>query len=188
MVVSSYGKSVVATSALLAMALGLCGCPSTQELLNPTVFQSLGVGTVAAGMPGEAPAVVIEVENGTERVIEFRVTWRDADGQIQERTEILGAGSKFSEALICPIEEMTLGDVGNLNDIGAIVRLGNGTTADAFIEVEPFGVLLQEEINYDCGDVITFTVLRSAATRSGYQSFAFIRRSGAQTGTETETP
>ncbi|GAF86848.1 unnamed protein product, partial [marine sediment metagenome] len=53
-----------------------------------------------------------------------------------------------------------------------------------YIEVEPFGVLLQEGINYDCGDVITFTILPSSATLSGYQSFAFIRRSG----TQTETP
>ena len=119
--------------------------------------------------------------------MEFRLTWRDGDGQIHERTGILGVGDKYSEALICPIEEMTLGDVGNLNAIGAIVRLWSGTAFDAFIEVEPFGVLLQEEINYDCGDVITFTVLPSSVTLSGYQSFAFIRRTGAQTWTEPET-
>jgi hypothetical protein len=75
---------------------------------------------------------------------------------------------------------MTLGDVGNLDATGAIVRLGGGTADDPYIEVEPFGVLLQEGINYDCGDVITFTILPSSATLSGYQSFAFIRRSGAQ--------
>ena len=187
MVVSSRGKSVVAGPALLAIALCLCGCPSIQEFLNPTFFQSLGIGKVAADAPGEAPAIIIEVENGTERVMEFRLTWRDGDGQIHERTGILGVGDKYSEALICPIEEMTLGDVGNLNAIGAIVRLGSGTAFDAFIEVEPFGVLLQEEINYDCGDVITFTVLPSSVTLSGYQSFAFIRRTGAQTLSEPET-
>jgi hypothetical protein len=184
-VVSTHGKAVVAGLALAAIAGCLGGCPGAEEFLNPSVFQSLGIGKVAANVPGEAPAIVIEVENGTERVIEFRVTWRDGDGQIQQRTEVLGVGDKFSEALICPIEEMTLGDVSNLDAVGAIVRLGDGTANDPYVEVEAFGVLLQEGINYDCGDAVTFTVLPSSLTLSGYQSFAFIQRTGAQTETDT---
>ncbi len=180
MVVSSYGRPVITSSAVAALALSLCGCSFLQDFLNPTLFQSLGADQGAATIPGEAPAVLLEMENGTSRVVEFRLSWRDNDGQIQERTEILRAGAKFSESLFCPVEEMTLGDVGNLNAVGAIVRLGNGTTDDPFVEVEPFGVLLQEGSNYDCGDGVTFKVLPSAATLSGYQSFAFILRSGEQ--------
>ena len=81
---------------------------------------------------------------------------------------------------------MTLGDVSNLDAAGAIARLGGGGSADPFVEIEAFGVLLQQGINYDCGDSVTFTILPSSATLSGYQVFAFIRRSGAQT--EVATP
>ncbi len=188
MVVKTYGKSVVAGVALLAGLLYVGGCMGLPNLLSPEFLQSMGLGESPAYLPGEAPAIVIEVDNGTERVIEVRITWRDANGEIQERTETLGVGRKYSEALICPIEEMTFGDVGNLNAVGAIVRLGNGTSADPYIEVEAFGVLLQEGINYDCGDAVTFTVVPSSATLSGYQAFAFIQRSGAQAQTQTENP
>ena len=44
------------------------------------------------------------------------------------------------------------------------------------IEVEPFGVLLRNGANYDCGDGVTFAVTNSGATLSGYQVFAFIER------------
>jgi hypothetical protein len=179
----SHGRTIVAGAALALGLLVADGCADIQNLLNPTFLQAIGVRESAASLPGEAPAVVIEVENGTQRVIEFRITWRDADAEIHERNGTLGVGEKYAEALICPVVEMTLGEVGNLDAIGAIVRLGGGSADDPFVEVEPFGVLLQEGINYDCGDMITFTILPSSATLSGYQSFAFIRRSGAQTQT-----
>lgn len=182
MVMSPFVKSLLVGLTLSVTALCLCGCVGMQEFINPTFFQSLGWAQVAADAPGEAPAIIIEVENGADRVVEFRLTWRDGDGDINERTGVLSVAEKFSEALICPIEEMVLGDVSNLDAIGAIVRLGDGTSSDPYLEVEPFGVLLQEGVNYDCGDVVTFTVLRSSATLSGYQTFAYIQRTGAQTG------
>lgn len=185
MVVSSRGKAMVAGVVLLGGLLFGSSCGSPAELFNPTFLQSVGVGEAAANLPGEAPAIVLEVDNGTDRVIEFRLTWRDGESQIQERTRSLGVGAKFSEALICPVEEMTLGDVSNLSAAGAIVRLGSGSAMDPFVEVEAFGVLLQEGINYDCGDSVTFTILPSSATLSEYQVFALIRRSGAQTDTGT---
>ena len=185
MVLNSHGKATVAGVVLLAGLLFVSSCVTAGDLFDPTFLQMLQIGERAANLPGEAPAIVLEVENGTDRVVEFRLTWRDAESTIQERTRSLGVGEKYSEALICPVEEMTLGDVSNLDDVGAIVRLGFGTASDPFIEVEPFGVLLQEGINYDCGDSVTFVVQPSGATLSGYRIFAQIRRSGAQTQTET---
>jgi len=182
---NSHGKAIVTGVVLLAGLLSTSGCITAGDLFSPGFLQVLGVGERVANLPGEAPAIVLEVENGTDRVIEFRLTWRDGESRIQERTRSLGVDEKYAEALICPIEEMTLGDVSNLDDVGAIVRLGYGTANDPFIEVEPFGVLLQEGINYDCGDSVTFVVLPSNATLSGYQVFAQIRRSGAQIQTET---
>lgn len=185
MISNPHGKAMLTGVALLTGLPFLSSCLTAGDLFNPAFLQALGGGERVANLPGEAPAIVLEVENGTQRVIEFRLTWRDVESRIQERTRSLGLDEKFSEALICPVEETTLGDVSDLDATGAIVRLGTGTADDPFIEVEPFGVLLQEGINYDCGDSVTFTVLPSSATLSGYQIFAFIRRSGAQAPMET---
>ncbi len=155
------------------------GCVGLTDLLNPTFLAALSPGGGVADAPGEAPLVVLEVENGTSHVVEYRLTWRDSEGDISERTGTLAAGGKYAEAVICPVQEMTLGDVSNLNATSAVVRLGDGSVLAPFVEVEPFGVLLQDGINYNCGDVVTFRVLPSQATASGYQIFAFIRRAGA---------
>lgn len=151
------------------------GCANF-DILSPTLLQDLGLSSEVSSTPGEAPAILLEVENQTQSVVEMRVTWRDGNGERQERTRTLGAGAKYAEAVVCPVEEVTLGDVGNLDAVGAIVRLGGGGANDAFIEVEPFGVLLQEDVNYSCGDSVNFAIVNSNATRSGFQIIAFIRR------------
>jgi hypothetical protein len=162
------------------LALLASGCAPT-DVLNPQFLAAVGGGQQASNLPGEAPAVIVEVENQAGRVLEFRLTWRDVNEEVQQRTGRLAAGETYSEAVICPMTEVTLGDVGNLQSVGAIVRLGGGNADDPFVEVAPFGVLLQEGINYNCGDSITFRVSPSGATLSGYQVFGFVRRSGAQT-------
>lgn len=173
-------KSILALSVVL---LTFGACTDLQQVFNPTFLESLGIGGSVTDLPGEAPAIVMEVENGTQWLIEVKVTWRDSDNEIQELTRAIASGKKYAEALICPIKEITLGDVSDLKAVGAIVRLGTGASVDPYMEVEPFGVLLQQGVNYDCGDKITFKVLPSDATVSGYQVFAFIRHSGAQTDT-----
>jgi hypothetical protein len=158
----------------------ICGCAGVGTLFNPEFLEQIGATSSAAALPGEAPAVLVEVENNTGHTIDYLLTYRDSTGVVQ-RPNVLGAGLKQGTALVCPVEEVTLGDVSNLDAVGAVVRLGNETPADPFIEVEPFGVLLRDGVNYDCGDVVNFTIQPSSASRSGYQVFAFIRRAGAQT-------
>jgi hypothetical protein len=169
----------------IAGALWLVGCAGPTEVLNAQFLQDLGVGGTVASLPGEAPALLVEVENDTGRPIEYQLSWRDADGDVERFTGVLPADDKSGMMLFCPVVELTLGDVSDLTSTGAIVRLGSGGSNDPYIEVEPFGILLQDEINYHCGDSVTFAVLRSDATLSGFQVYAFIRRSGAQTPTET---
>ena len=164
--------SATASAALLLSG----GCIGTGEFLNPEFLAALGVTNGVATVPGEAPAVIIELENRTGRVIEGQLTWRNSDGTVDERILVVPTDSKTSEAVICPVEEMTLGDVSNPQATGAVVRLGNGGPTDPFIAVEAFGVVLQEGVNYSCGDSVTFTVQPSNLTNSGYQAFAFIRR------------
>jgi hypothetical protein len=169
---------VASASAMLLVSLG---CIGTGEFINPEFLAALGFTGGAVSLPGEAPQVVIELENRTGRVIEGQLTWRNSDGTVDERIMVVPTDSKVSEAVFCPVEEMTLGDVSNPQATGAVVRLGNGGPNDPFIAVEAFGVILKNDVNYSCGDLITFTVQPSNATNSGYQAFAFIRRADSST-------
>lgn len=151
------------------------------EFIDPAFLNSLGIGTQPVTTPGEAPAVILEIENKTSFVIEANLAWRTTDsGTVEQRPVSIGSSEKYSELVFCPLTRVTLGELGDSEAIGAIVRYGAGTAADPFVEVEPFGRDLVVNVNYDCGDVVTFTVLPSSQTLSGYQIFAFIRRSGAQ--------
>lgn len=167
--------------ATCAALLSLAGCG---EILNPQVVSTaLGTGGPAVSLPGDAPALRVGVENRTARTVQMLVSWRDADDQVQQSLFTLQAGASNSQAVVCSVPELTLGDVGNLESIGAVVVLGSGTVGgdgtpiDPVIDVEPFGVLLREGANYNCGDYVNFAVVRSSATRSGYQVIAFIQRS-----------
>lgn len=172
------------TMAVRAARVGAAGvlsacmtaCIDGSAFLNPDFATALGLSEQAASLPGEAPTLLIEVENRTSRPIDFQLSWRDGDGNPTFRINSVQAGEKVAEAVVCPVAEITLGDVGDLSATGAVVVLGSGNAGDPFIEVEAFGRLLQETINYDCGDAVNFTVLPSGATASGYQIFAFIRR------------
>lgn len=159
--------------------LGLAGCGGLGSFLNPDFLTAVGLRQQAATLPGESPLVLVEVENRTARRVIAKLSVRtEADGVLQRNLDI-PAGDTIGEAFICPVTEMTLGDVGDLDAIGATVRLGDETNLDPVIEVEPFGVILENSVNFDCGDRVTFAVQTSGATLSGYQIFAYVRRSGA---------
>jgi hypothetical protein len=149
------------------------------QFFDDEFLTALSMGSRAASMPGDAPAVLVEVENRTSRRVEAQLSWRTEDGEVHFEVFGLAAADKSTEVLICPVDEITLGDVGDLTQPGAFVRLGNGGSNDPFIEVEPFGVLLKDTANYNCGDSVTFTVQASSKTLSGYQIFAYIRRAEA---------
>jgi hypothetical protein len=168
--------------AVIGLTALLSGCAaSISSLLSPEFLNAAGLGSSVAALPGEAPAVLVELQNSTPRVIEARLAWRDSENQVVSRAGIvLGSGGKYAEAVICPVEEITLGDVSDLTATGAVVRLGVGAADDPVVQVEPFGVLLRDRANYNCGDVVTFAVEPSGVTASGYRVRALIRRSGVQ--------
>lgn len=166
-------KTILFTAIAISIASGL-GCGA--QLLDPDFLGALGLGERSASLPGDAPAVLIAVENRTGRVISAVVSYRAGTDRVSTSNYTVQPNGKVSEAFVCPISELTLGDVSNLDQIGAIVRLGNGGDTDPYIEVEAFGVLLKENQNYSCGDSITFTVSPSSDTRSGYRVIAYIQR------------
>lgn len=166
----------------LATLLGLAGgCGIPTSILNPELFDALQLGGAVATVPGDAPALRVNVDNRTGRVIETRITWRDADNKVGERVYVLNPATQRSEAVICTVEELTFGDISNLSAAGAVVRLGTGSAEDPIVEVEAFGTLLRDQVNYVCGDEVTFAVGLSSSTASGYQVIAYIRRSGTST-------
>jgi len=157
----------------------MCACTDLlTPALNPQFLEAIGVVPSAASIPGEAPTLLVEFENRISQPIEFRLTWRSSEEEVKERIRALAPNEKYAEAIVCPILELTVGDVGDLTQVGVVVRLGNGTVDDPVLEVEPFGILLQEGVHYDCGDSITFSVQPSQRTLSGFQVFATIRRFG----------
>lgn len=159
-----------------ALAMANHGCGSVSGFLNPEFLTSLGIGESVATLPGDAPAIVLGVENRTSRTIEAVVSYRVGVDAVSTFVAVVEPGETTARAVTCPVDAITLGDVNDLSTVGALVRLGNGTPQDPVIEVEPFGVLLRNGANYDCGDGVTFAITNSGATLSGYQVFAFIQR------------
>jgi hypothetical protein len=109
---------------------------------------------------------------------------------VKNYTVMLQAQQHNAQLLVCPVTEITLGDVTNLSQSGAWVVLQDVQAAALdqagapvnvpFVDVEPFGVLLRETVNYECGDELQFLVQPSGATRSGFGTEVLIRRSGVQ--------
>lgn len=168
------------------------GCTAVTDFINPELLTSLTGGQIVNSLPDEAPGLLVSVENRTSRWAELTVSYRMADGGVETYTTSLNPGNKSGQMLVCPVEEITLGSVSDLDATGAVVALMQDTsdlevdeTTGRFIglpliEVEPFGVLLREGVNYDCGDSVLFVVRSSAQAPSGYETIAFFRRSGAQ--------
>ncbi len=170
--------SLVGLGLLLASVHG-CGQVS---VLNPDLFSSLGLSSQSASLPGDAPGLLVRVTNSTGRTSQIVVSYRDEDSSVQSYTVTVGPGDSTARMLVCPIEEITVGNVSDLEEVGAVVYLADGAVsaeqADLvpFVEVDSFGLLLREEVNYDCGDAIEFTLRVATSAQSGYQVVAVVDR------------
>lgn len=158
--------------AMLMLSISAC---SPLSVLNPDFAIATGLADSAATLPGEAPTLLLQVENRTVRPVNYVLTWRNDDGSTGQREDAVRAGETFATAIPCPVTEVTLGQIGDSSAVGAAVVLGDGNFGDPLLAVEPFGRVLEEGINYNCGDSVTFSVIPSGATASGYQIFAYIR-------------
>ncbi|MGE3182887.1 MAG: hypothetical protein AB7N71_14745, partial [Phycisphaerae bacterium] len=165
-------------SLLVTMVALSSGCVlDVFSVFDPGFLTAAGLsGSRAATLPGDAPAVLVRVENQTSRIIDVQLAWREGAAGVETQSFSITPGVATSQALICPVTEITIGDVSDLTSPGARVRLGAGGANDPFVTVEPFGILLKEGINYDCGDAVMFQVTPSSETASGYRIFAFIQR------------
>jgi hypothetical protein len=169
---------------ILGASLLSASCTNPLSFFSTDFLTTLGAQAKVATLPGDAPALLVTVQNDADRPIFTTVSYRTKGGGVERFSSTVEPGEHTSQALICPIEEITMGDVGDLKAVGAEILLDvNGVFTVGVtptIEVEAFGALLKNQINYDCGDQITFSVQPSGATRSGYRIFAFFQR--ANTG------
>jgi len=174
--------SLAAGAATLVAAL-LGGCTNVSNIFNPDFLTAISAGETVSSLPGEAPGLLVQLENKTTGYVRMVVSYRDIQDNVRNYTSTLGPGDSTGQMLVCPIEEITLGSVTDLNTAGAIVYLGDLSTAGdnatlgeiPYIEVDPFGVLLVNGLNYSCGDGIDFLVLETPGqTRSGYRIRAVI--------------
>ncbi len=179
-------RTLVASAFVLS--LFSVSCISPADFLNPDLATVLGGSSQVASLPEEAPGLLVWTENRTNRIGEIVISYRDAQNNVEAYTTLLAPGDKTGQMLVCAIEEITVGSVSDLTASGARVALqpefNQAVTPESvttlfdvvpYIEVEPFGVLLREEINYNCGDSIVFTIETSNLTPSGYRIWAYFR-------------
>ena len=168
----------VAVLGVLAASLLSGGCGSALNLFQPEFLTALGVSQSVATLPGDAPTLLVAIENHTDKRVRTQVSYRTQSTGVEQYFSSVEPGQRTAQALICPIQEITMGDLSDTKAVGAQIVLDNGTGSDIapVIDVEPFGVILKTGVNYDCGDSITFAVESSNATLSGYRIFAFFQR------------
>ena len=168
----------------------MAACISCTEFVNSELLTALA-GQAVRTLPSEAPGLLVSVENRTEHLASVAISYRGSGQDVKSYTLTLEAQQHSAQLLVCPVTEITLGNVTNLAQSGAWVVLQDVQTVPLldqagapvgvpFIEVEPFAVLLRESVNYECGDELQFLVEPSGATRSGFGTEVLIRRSGVQ--------
>lgn len=187
----------ISTAVLALATLPLAtGCFTASDFINPDFLQATGVAASVANLPDEAPGLLVTVENQTDRAAAMDVSYRESDGNVVNYSVSLNSGDKSARMVVCPVQEITLGNVADLTKPGARIALvpnaQGSQLLDAptipYVDVEAFGVLLREGINYDCGDSLMFVVRPSRVTRSGYETIAFFRRSAVSNPISSSNP
>src|SRR5262245_26114547 len=90
------------------------GCGVATGLLDPEFLGALGLGQRSASIPGDAPAVLIAFENRTAREATATISYREGTDRVRTNVFTVQPGRKIAEAFVCPISEVTVGDVSNL--------------------------------------------------------------------------
>jgi hypothetical protein len=167
-------KRAVTLVFLLPLGLG-CTNFALTDLLSPSLIDELTNTTNPAALPGLAQVVLVTFENRLNNPVSYEITYRTVNDTIPDPlSATLDAKTQWAEAVACPVIEITVGDITDLTVSGVFVGVGGQTVNDPFVSVEPLGILLREGVNYECGDGVTFVVLESTATASGYRVLAFV--------------
>lgn len=174
-----FDPKLIIPAVLLPLLTAPTGCVDPTQIFADEFLNATIGGQNVASLPGNAPSVLLAVENQTALPTVVNVRYRLANNDVRELSLQMLPGERSAQALACPIDEITVGELTDPSQAGAFVYLD--TDADAtlnlnapFVTVEPFGVILRNDTTYTCGDEITFAVVPSSATASGYRVVAFV--------------
>ncbi len=151
-------------TALSWTALGL-GC-------NATFLSSTGMSSYVPSTPGANPYIILRFTNsilGPDQSPDelnqpgeacFWATWRYAGGGLDsiggKGTNDMGAGMDYGVVLPCDLTVMTVGNVDDLTQPGAWITYNPGGESNVLQALPPMGRVLQNGVDFRCGDVITF--------------------------------
>jgi hypothetical protein len=148
---------------------------------NPSFVQSLGGAAALPTAPGQAPYILLRLTNAISvppsasasqpatvpTGVGYQLTWRYAGGQTGA-WNIGSPGLSPSEDIGMLVDcNMTIITLGNINDVtadGAWLIYGNNTTQP----LEPFGKILQNGVDFRCGDTLTFVTFLDPTNSRNY--------------------
>ncbi|MCG3125707.1 MAG: hypothetical protein CHACPFDD_00533 [Phycisphaerae bacterium] len=167
-------KPVLAALAGIAM-LGSAGCLVGADLINRDLLLQLGFDPNTIQPP--SGSVVVVFVNDTNRQAEFQFYQADDATSLAAGVKTIQAavppGSTSNEVLRCPTTLVSLGQIDAAfaaNQVGALVFTDTTTNA-AGTAVNYLGSPLREGLDYSCGDLIEFRLVRDANAAQGQEAF-----------------
>jgi hypothetical protein len=115
--------------------------------------------------PGLAPFIAMRAVNMTNQGVVFTLSWQHT-GASQPSQFQFRVGPDFNGGIVvaCPVSRLTLGDVQNRDATGALIVFADNTRQ----EVPTLGKILLSDVDYFCGDLVIFAVMRDESTVGGY--------------------
>jgi hypothetical protein len=165
---------------MLALALGaVLSWGGTGLGCNPSLIQSLGGEANVPTAPGENPYILLRLINGIAvppsvsgtipipSGVGYLATWRYAGGQ-RDAWAIGGSGlavtEDFGRLVNCNMTVITIGDIDDLTVTGTWLLYGGNVVQP----LKPFGKILQNGVDFRCGDVLTFITYYDPSSPRNY--------------------
>jgi hypothetical protein len=156
-------KRNVAMAILVAFSLAQ-GCNLVSSSVNPQFMEVLGT-PFAPVAPGLAPFVAMRAVNMTNQRVVFTLSWQHTGAsEPSEFTFNVDPGFNGGLVVACPVSRLTLGSVQSREATGALIVFDDNTRQ----EVPALGKILVSDVDYFCGDLVIFAVMRDESTVGGY--------------------
>lgn len=133
--------------------------------LNPAFMNQMTGGRFVPLAPGDTPFIHVLVINATSNwYLDFLFGWTP-QFQGYNTASMGGIGPQQQRGLLlgCPIEQIGLGNPGDLSEPAMIITTENG---DINVPPSAFPLVLQRGRDFDCGDTVVLTVIEDR--NSGY--------------------
>jgi hypothetical protein len=162
------------TQIILTVCLGATlGWMSLSAGCNPQLIGSLGGERHLPITPGATDYILIRFYNAASMPagtgMEFNQQYRIAGGAMYGFGGVTGLvdGEDFGQLIPCNVTVVTLGDVDDPTVAGAYV-IYNPPLDPVRRAIKPLGKILQNGIDFRCGDTITFISVNDSTASEGY--------------------